>query len=156
MSEGLNRVILLGNLGSDPELRVTPGGTAVLTLSLATNESFLDKNKERQERTEWHQVVVFGARAEGLSRVLKKGMGVLIEGGLRTSSYESGGVKRSRTEIVAREICFTGGPRPEPVSEEGDELRLAVAMPAETAPPPSKRNGKREPAKQTSIDEIPF
>lgn len=157
MSDGINRVYLLGNLGADPELRTTAGGLSVLNLRLATSETWLDKAKEQQSRVEWHDVVVWGNRAEALSRILSKGDGLLVEGGLRTSSYESGGVKRSKTEIVAREVCFAGGPRAEqPVTEEGDELRLAVAMPAETPLPPSKKNGKREAPKQAELDEIPF
>ncbi len=106
MSDGLNRVILLGNLGADPELRYTAAGLPVLNLRLATNESFVDRNKEVQQRTEWHTVVIFGARAEGLSRLLTKGLGVLVEGGLRTSSYEKDGARRYKTEVHAREICI--------------------------------------------------
>jgi single-strand DNA-binding protein len=108
MSDGMNRVILLGNLGADPELRYTTAGVAVLNVRLATNESYVDRNKEPQERTEWHTVVVWGNRAEGLSRVLTKGAGVLIEGTLRTSSYEKDGQKRYRTEVHARDVFFTG------------------------------------------------
>jgi len=130
MSEGLNRVILLGNLGSDPELRYTQGGTAVLNMSLATNESFLDRNKERQERTDWHRVVVWGARAEGLAKILAKGACVLVEGGLRTSSFEKDGLKRSRTEVHAREICLTGRPPsvvPEAVREMDEPFEPEAA-----------------------------
>jgi single-strand DNA-binding protein len=108
MSDGMNRVILLGNLGADPELRYTTAGVAVLNVRLATNESYVDRNKEPQERTEWHTVVVWGNRAEGLSRVLTKGAGVLVEGTLRTSSYEKDGQKRYRTEVHARDVFFTG------------------------------------------------
>jgi single-strand DNA-binding protein len=108
MSDGMNRVILLGNVGADPELRYTTAGVAVLNVRLATNESYVDRNKEPQERTEWHTVVVWGNRAEGLSRVLAKGSGVLIEGTLRTSSYEKDGQKRYRTEVHARDVFFTG------------------------------------------------
>lgn len=108
MSDGLNRVILLGNLGADPELKHAPSGTPILTLRLATNESWVDRNKEVQERTDWHQVVVWGPRAEALSKILVKGSSVLVEGGIRTSSYEKDGQKRWRTEIVARELCLVG------------------------------------------------
>ncbi len=107
--DGLNRVMLLGNLGADPELRMTGGGQAVLKLRLATTESYLDKSKERQERTEWHSVVVWGKRAEGLGKILKKGDRVFVEGGLRTSSYEKEGEKRYRTEVVAQNIILSGG-----------------------------------------------
>jgi single-strand DNA-binding protein len=108
MNDGMNRVILLGNLGADPELRYTTSGVAVLSIRLATNESYLDKNKEPQARTEWHTVVVWGQRAEGLARVLTKGAGVLVEGTLRTSSYERDGQRRYRTEVHARDVFFTG------------------------------------------------
>jgi single-strand DNA-binding protein len=133
MSEGLNRVILLGRLGADPELRYTTGGTAVLNMRLATNESFVDRNKELQERTDWHQVVVWGARAEGLSKILMKGACLLIEGGLRTSSYEKDGSKRYKTEIHAREICLAGR---RPAAAVAAALELDEE-PLERAAPPS-------------------
>lgn len=111
MADGLNRVMLLGNLGADPELRVTSGGQSVLKLRLATSESYLDKDRVRQERTEWHSIVVWGKRAEALARFLTKGSRIYIEGGLRTSSYDDKdhpGVKRYRTEIVASNIILAG------------------------------------------------
>jgi len=120
MAEGLNRVMLLGNLGQDPELRMTSGGQAVLKLRLATSETYLDRNKVRQERTEWHSVVVWGKRAEALSKILSKGSRIFVEGGLRTSSYDDKeGHKRYRTEVVANNIILSGGgagrggPRPQ-------------------------------------------
>ncbi len=109
MAEGLNRVMLLGNLGADPELRVTSGGQSVLKLRLATSETYLDKNRVRQERTEWHSVVVWGKRAEALGKFLTKGSRLFIEGGLRTSSYDDKeGNKKYRTEIVASNIILSG------------------------------------------------
>jgi single-strand DNA-binding protein len=110
MAEGLNRVILLGNLGADPELKMTSGGQAVLKMRLATSETYLDRNRVRQERTEWHNVVVWGKRAEALSKFLSKGSRLLVEGGIRTSSYEDrDGNKRYRTDIVANNIVLDGG-----------------------------------------------
>jgi len=110
MAEGLNRVLLLGNLGADPELRMTNGGQAVLKLRLATSETYLDRNKVRQERTEWHNVVVWGKRAEALGKILSKGSRIFVEGGLRTSSYDDReGNKRYKTEIVANNIILSGG-----------------------------------------------
>jgi single-strand DNA-binding protein len=106
--EGLNRVQLLGNLGAEPELRQTGAG-AVLKLRLATSETFLDKDKQKQERTEWHTVTLWGKRAEGLARVLAKGSRLFVEGGLRTSSYEKDGQKRYTTEVVASNILLQGG-----------------------------------------------
>jgi len=109
MAEGLNKVMLLGNLGADPELRMTSGGQAVLKLRLATSETYLDRNRTRQERTEWHSIVVWGKRAEALSKILSKGSRIFVEGGLRTSSYDDrDGNKRYRTEIVASNIILSG------------------------------------------------
>ncbi len=109
MAEGVNKVILLGNLGADPELRSTQGGQSVLRLRLATTERYMDQNKEWKERTEWHSVTVWGKRGEALSRILTKGSTIYVEGGLRTSSYEKDGNKVYKTEIVAQNIILTGG-----------------------------------------------
>ena len=109
MSEGLNRVMLLGNLGQDPELRHTQNGTAVLNMRLATTESYLGRDGKRQERTDWHNCVVFGKRAEGLSKFLRKGASVFVEGSLRTSSFEGkDGQKRWKTEVNVRNLLLTG------------------------------------------------
>ncbi|HEX4339760.1 MAG TPA: single-stranded DNA-binding protein [Polyangiaceae bacterium] len=110
MADGLNKVLLLGNLGADPELKMTSGGQAVLKMRLATTETYLDRNKVRQEKTEWHSVVLWGKRAEALSRFLTKGSRLFIEGGLRTSSYDDReGNKRYKTEIVAMNVILAGG-----------------------------------------------
>jgi single-strand DNA-binding protein len=109
MADGLNRVMLLGNLGADPELRFTQGGQAVLNMRLATTESYLDKDKVRRERTDWHNVVVWGKRGEALAKILTKGSSVFIEGGLRTSSYENKeGQEAATTEIHANNILLPG------------------------------------------------
>ena len=110
MAEGLNRVMLLGNLGADPELRFTQGGQAVLNLRLATTETYLDKDKIRKERTDWHNVVIWGKRGEGLAKVLAKGSTIFIEGSLRTSSYDDReGNKRYKTEVIAQNVILAGG-----------------------------------------------
>lgn len=108
MSDGYNKVQLLGNLGADPELRSTNSGESVLKLRLATSERYLDKNKTWQERTEWHSVTVWGKRAEALHRILAKGSNLFVEGSLRTTSYEKDGQKVYRTEVVAKEVILTG------------------------------------------------
>src|SRR5947209_12402414 len=112
MAEGLNRVMLLGNLGADPELRFTQGGQAVLNMRLATTESYLDKDRVRKERTDWHNVVVWGKRGEALAKILTKGSSLFIEGSLRTSSYDDReGNKRYKTEVVANNVLLTGSGR---------------------------------------------
>ena len=110
MSEGLNKVMLLGNLGQDPELRYTQGGQAVLNMRIATNDSYMNRDGERQERTEWHQVIVWGKRGEGLSKVLSKGKQIFVDGRLQTRSWEDKqGNKRYTTEIVANDVILLGG-----------------------------------------------
>lgn len=110
MAEGLNRVMLLGNLGADPELRFTQGGQAVLNLRLATTESYLDRDRVRKERTDWHNVVIWGKRGEALAKILGKGSTIFIEGSLRTSSYDDKeGNKRYKTEVVANNVILAGG-----------------------------------------------
>lgn len=108
MSEGLNRATLLGNLGADPEVRSTQSGTTVMSLSLATTTRVKNRDGEWQDVTDWHRVVVWGRRAEGLSRFLRKGSRVYVEGALKTSSYEKDGVKRYKTEVSAEQILLLG------------------------------------------------
>jgi single-strand DNA-binding protein len=108
MSNGINRVTLGGNLGSDPELKMTQNGTAVLKLRLATNEAYYDKDRNLVERTDWHDVVVFGNRAEALLRILAKGESVVVDGSIRTSTYEKEGRTMRRVEIMARDVMLTG------------------------------------------------
>jgi single stranded DNA-binding protein len=108
MSNGTNRVTLFGNLGADPELRVTQAGQMVLRLRVATNEAYYDKEHKLVERTDWHDVVVFGSRAEALARILAKGEALFVYGSIRYSSYEKEGVTRYRTEIVARDVGLSG------------------------------------------------
>src|SRR5512141_3010793 len=108
MAEGLNKVMLLGNLGADPELKMTQSGQAVLKLRLATTETYLDKNQTRQEGTEWHSVTLWGKRGEALAKFLTKGERIFVEGSLRTSSYEKNGEKRYSTEINASNIILAG------------------------------------------------
>jgi len=105
MARGINKVILIGNLGRDPETRYSQGGTPVTNFSVATSESWRDRTSgEQQERTEWHNVVCFARLAEIAGEYLKKGSKVYIEGSLRTSSWEQDGQKRYRTEIMARDL----------------------------------------------------
>jgi single-strand DNA-binding protein len=107
----VNKAILVGNLGRDPELRHIPSGQAVANFSLATSESYSDRNGAKQERTDWHNIVVYGKQAELCGQYLKKGRQVYVEGRLQTREYEAkdGSGKRYRTEIVAQRVQFLGG-----------------------------------------------
>jgi len=106
----VNKVILIGNLGRDPETRYTTGGDAVTNLNLATSEQWKDKSGEKQERTEWHRVVLFGRQAEVAGEYLKKGRSVYIEGRLQTRKYtDKDGVEKYSTEIVADRMQLLGG-----------------------------------------------
>ena len=104
---GINKVILVGNLGQDPEVRFTAGGAAVTTLSLATSESWKDKESgQDQEKTEWHRVVLWNRLAENAGEYLKKGSKVYIEGQLQTRKWEQDGQTRYTTEVIGRDMQF--------------------------------------------------
>lgn len=111
MARGINKVILVGNLGADPETRAMPSGTTVANLRIATSESWRDKQSgEQQERTEWHRVVLFGRLGEVAAEYLKKGSQVYIEGSLRTRKWQDkSGTERYSTEIVGNDMQMLGG-----------------------------------------------
>ena len=110
MARGINKVIIVGNLGADPETRYTGGGTAITSLRIATSEQWTDKQSgEKQERTEWHRVKLFGRLAEIAGEYLKKGRQVYIEGSLRTDKYtDKDGIERYSTDIIASEMQMLG------------------------------------------------
>ncbi len=106
----VNKVIILGRLGQDPELKYTPGGMAVCNFTVATSESWADKAGQKQERTEWHRIVVWGKLAELCNQYLTKGRQAFIEGSLQTRSWDDkSGQKRYTTEINAKTVQFIGG-----------------------------------------------
>jgi single-strand DNA-binding protein len=150
MADGLNQATLFGNLGADPELRVTPSGTSVLKLRMATTESYLDRNNARQERTEWHSITVWGKRADALAKIVTKGDKILIQGRIRTSTYEKNGEKRYRTEIHAEQIFLAGGRRPQQPATGPQQL------PQQKAPPPEAQPGDQQWTEFQGGDDIPF
>jgi len=156
MADGLNRVMLMGNLGADPELRGQGGDKSVLALRLATTESYFDKrSNERKERTDWHNVVVFGRRGEALQKILQKGSTIFVEGRLQTGSYEKDGVKHYRTDIVATNVILAGRA---PTSQRDDRPSFGGGAPsAARTPPPSPTQPEfGEPMPGDSDDDIPF
>ena len=109
MARGVNKVILLGNLGNDPDVKYTQGGMAIATLSVATTYSRKDKDGNFQEKTEWHRVKLFGKTAEVAGEYLKKGRQVYIEGRIEYGSYEKDGVKHYTTDIIGEDMQMLGG-----------------------------------------------
>lgn len=137
MSEGYNRVLLLGNLGADPELKMPQGGMSVLKLRLATTERYQDKSGVWQGKTEWHSVVVWGKRAESLHKILSKGSTIFVEGSLHTSSYEKDGETRYRTEVTAKSVILGGrGQGGDSGGSQRQERPAREAPASDDGPPP--------------------
>ena len=160
MARGINKVILIGNLGRDPETRYTQSGTAVTNIALATSESWKDKQTgQQQERTEWHRVVFFNRLAEIAGEYLRKGSKVYVEGALRTNKWQDqSGQDRYTTEIVASEMQMLdsrGGGQAAPYPDDG--YSQAAAAPA---PAPQAASGGGQAAPPASFedfdDDIPF
>ena len=130
---GINKVILVGNLGKDPDMRYTAGGDAVANLSIATSESWNDNQTgEKKEITEWHRVVFFRRIAEVCGEYLKKGSSVYIEGSLRTRDWEDDqGNKRYTTEIIGREMQMLGGRRSEDNMDQSPQMNSSSPQPEE-------------------------
>ena len=137
----INKVILIGNLGKDPELKYTPSGQAVANFSLATNEKWKDKDGNMQERTEWHNIVIWARMAENAKEYLSKGSPVYIEGRIQTRSWDDkDGNKKYMTEIVAQTMQFLGS--------RGDRNSAPAGGPAPEAPQPADLAGED--------DDLPF
>ena len=146
----VNKVILVGNLGRDAELRYTPGGAAVATLNMATTEVWNDKQGQRQEKTEWHRVILWGKQAESLQEYLIKGKQIYVEGRLQTREWEKDGVKRYTTEVKADRITLLGG---------GGGARSgggSFGGGAERSGSPAARGGDEPPMEPITDDDIPF
>jgi single-strand DNA-binding protein len=159
----VNKVILIGNLGRDPETRYTTGGDAVTNLRLATTETWKDKSGEKQEKTEWHTVVLFGRQAEIAGEYLKKGRSVYIEGRLQTRKYtDKEGQERYSTEVVGDRMQLLGGAREGGGSGGGDaEFGAGSGGGSTTAARPGSGGSKPAAAPKKSNpddfdDDIPF
>ena len=146
----VNKVILIGNLGQDPKVRSTASGTPVANFSLATNRRWNDRDGNRQEQTEWHQIVCFARLAEIAGEYLVKGRQVYIEGRLHTSSWEDSqtGETRYKTEIVCENLQMLGGGSP--ATAEADAEPEEPAEPAEPTKPAAKKRTRRRTTKKKS------
>ena len=163
MARGVNKVILVGTLGKDPEVRYSQAGAALTSVSVATNESWKDKNGEKQERTEWHRVKFFGRLAEIAGEYLKKGGQVYIEGSLRTEKYtDKQGVEKYTTDIIANEMQMLGGMPGGDRSERGaagERPRAPAAAGGGFGDRDSAPRGSAAPARNEEPfpdDDIPF
>ena len=151
MARGVNKAILIGNLGNDPDMRYTAGGAAVANISIATAESWRDKESgEQQERTEWHRVVAFGRLAEIMGEYLRKGSQVYIEGRIQTRKWQDkDGQDRYTTEIVANELQMLG-------SKGGSGSYDSSPQPQQSAPAPQTAAASSPAPTDDFDDDIPF
>jgi single-strand DNA-binding protein len=165
MARGVNKVILIGTLGADPETRYSAGGAAITKIRIATNESWTDKQTgQKQERTEWHRVTFFGKLADIAGEYLKKGRQVYVEGSLRTDKYtDKDGVDRYSTDVIANEMQLLGGPggeRGAGAESGGGNMgapRSTGGAGGERMPRGPQRASQSKPAEQGfEDDDIPF
>ncbi len=143
----LNKVIIIGNLTRDPELRAIPSGAQVTALGVATNRVWKDRDGNKQEAVEFHNVSVFGRQAETSAQYLKKGQSVLIEGRLQTRSWEADGVKKYRTEIIAERVQF--GPKRDGSSGNSESKPVDVSKEV-------KKDEIEYPTEDINPEDIPF
>lgn len=161
MARGINKVILVGTVGKDPEVRYSQAGSANVTLSLATNESWKDKNGEKQERTEWHRLKFFGKLAEIAGEYVKKGQQLYVEGSLRTDKYtDKQGIERYTTDIIVNEMQMLGG-RPSGERSASPAERGDWSDDGFSTPKPSARPAASKPAESLADndpfgDDVPF
>lgn len=154
MARGINKVIIVGNCGNDPELRHTGSGTAVAEVSIATSESWKDKNTgEIKENTEWHRIVFWNRLAEIVGEYVKKGSQIYIEGKLKTESYEKDGVTKYVTKIVAHEMQMLGR---KSEGEGGGERRAAPTSAPRRSGSGAPKAAPAPAADNFDDDEIPF
>ena len=154
----VNKVILVGRLGRDPETRFTSGGQAVANFSVATDETYKDRNGEKQKRTEWHKIVAWGKKAEFAQQYLKKGSLIYIEGSLRSSEWQDKeGQKRTKVEIIASEFRFIGEKR-DGGAAGGGASRGGDESEGHAAPADDSYGGGAQPAggPEISDEDIPF
>lgn len=157
----VNKVILVGNLGRDPEMRYMPSGDAVASFSIATTDNWRDKNGQKQERTEWHRISMFGKQAEVAGEYLKKGSSVYIEGRLQTRKWnDKDGNERQTTEVVADRMQMLGGRGTGNAYEVMDEDQSAPSYPSQSSAPAQRPAPVAKPAGGSNFDDfdddIPF
>ena len=160
MAKSVNKVILLGNLGKDPEVKYTPSGMAVARFTLATNERYKDKEGNWQDKTEWHNLVAFQRTAEIAGEYLKKGRSVYIEGKLQTSSWDDkdSGQKKYRTEIIVNDLVLLGGGQRDSSAEGGGYSSRSggAAKASDFDQRPPEHDNAPAPTGEITDEDIPF
>jgi len=163
MAGGVNKVILIGNLGADPEMRFTQGGQAVANFRIATSESWTDKGGQKQERTEWHRIVVWGKLAELCGQYLAKGRQCYVEGRMQTREWnDKEGKKNYTTEVVANQVTFLGGRDGAGAARTNGAERSGGGARDDFGPPPPGMDDSMGPGPsmaggpQGGDDDIPF
>lgn len=153
MARGVNKVILIGNLGNDPDVKYTQGGMAITTLSLATTSVRKDRDGNQQEKTEWHRVKLFGKLGEIAGEYLRKGRSVYIEGSLRYDKYTgSDGIERYTTDIIADEMQMLGGGQ----NDSGGSAPARRPTQQGSRSAPMRREPEQAPVDDFADDDIPF
>ncbi len=142
----INKIVVYGRLGSDPELKALPNGTSVVNFSMATTRTWKDKNGQKQEETEWHRCVIFGKRADVIKQYVHKGDKFYIEGRLKTRSWETDGVKKYSTEIMIEDFSFGDNPK-----KDGAQISSGTE-----APSPASIDTIEYPEEEINPDDIPF
>lgn len=142
----LNKVILIGHLGADPEVRELTNGSTVVNFSIATNESYTDKNGQKQESTEWHRIELWDNQAKIAAQYLKKGMQIYVEGKIRTESWDENGVKKYATKIRGLSFLMLGSPTSSSVSD------MSANMSSKSSPVATDSDLKQD----SNEDELPF
>lgn len=151
----LNKALIIGNLTRDPEIKALPSGNKVCTFSLATNRNYKDKEGNRQESVEFHNIVVFGRVAELVAQYLKKGSQAYVEGRLQTRSWEQDGAKKYRTEIVAETVQFGNRPGPGGAGSSAGSGKAPEAVSGDVGP--GEKGDKIDyPQEEINPDDIPF
>ena len=157
MARGVNKVILIGNLGNDPDVRSTQSGSMIATLSVATTTSRKDRDGNWQDKTEWHRVKVFGKTAETAQRFLTKGSQVYIEGRLEYGSYDKDGVKHYTTDIIADEMQMLGGRGDGGApGAGGDRPQRSAPAQRQSEAPRRQAPAQQAPMDDFADDDIPF
>ena len=156
MSRGVNKVILLGNCGNDPDTRFLPNGSSVANVSLATSESWKGQDGEKKERTTWHRLVFYSPLADVVGKYVRKGTQIYVEGRIQTSQYEKDGITRYSTDIICREMQLLGGNRADMGYQPQGQPQTSMTQEKTFQPPKPSDGSQSSNPFIDSADDLPF